>query len=196
MAFNGSGGWNRLYSWVTDAAAGIKIRADRMDAEMNDMCNNGLANCVTRNGQSPATANLPMGGFKHTGCANGSASTDYATIGQLQDSSTQLVSSGFSTGNFTQAAAVSGTWYTAISAATLAAISGPSLWMVTVSSQNTASAIYAIDVPTTASPMSTAAQIQAGTYAAGQIDGSGNFQVKQTAGSPQTINAVWLRIGT
>lgn len=82
MAFNGSGIFNRLYTWVNDAAAAVKIRADRMDNEMNGFAT-GLTNCVTRDGQSPATANLPMGGFKHTGVADAAAVTEYAAFGQL-----------------------------------------------------------------------------------------------------------------
>ena len=82
LSFNGSGVFNRLYTWVNDAAAAVKIRADRMDNEMNGFAT-GLTNCVTRDGQSPATANLPMGGFKHTGVAAASSSTEYATFGQL-----------------------------------------------------------------------------------------------------------------
>lgn len=64
MPFNGSNGtFNRLYSWTADAAANIKILASRMDAEMNGFAA-GLSNCVTRDGQSPPSADLPMGGKK------------------------------------------------------------------------------------------------------------------------------------
>lgn len=82
MAFNGSGVFVRLYNWVNDAAANIKIRADRMDAEFNGIAT-GLTNCVTKDGQTTVTANLPMGGFKHTGVANASSATEYAAYGQL-----------------------------------------------------------------------------------------------------------------
>jgi len=37
---------------------------------------NGFANCVTRDGQSPALANIPMGGFKITGLAAGTTNGD------------------------------------------------------------------------------------------------------------------------
>lgn len=37
MAFNGSGVFQRLYSWVTDRDAGTKINSTRMDAEMDGM---------------------------------------------------------------------------------------------------------------------------------------------------------------
>lgn len=56
-----------------------------MDADTNDITGNGLSNCVTRDGQSAATANLPMGGFKHTGIADGTARNQYTSLGQLQD---------------------------------------------------------------------------------------------------------------
>lgn len=81
MPFNGSGTFIRLYSWVTDAANGIKIRADRMDNETNGIAT-GLSTCVTRDGQSPATSNLPMGGFKHTNVADATDSAEYLAAGQ------------------------------------------------------------------------------------------------------------------
>lgn len=84
MAFNGTGTFVRIYSWATDKANGIKIRADRMDAETDGIAT-GLSTCVTRDGQSPATANLPMGTFKHTGVAVASARTDYLRASQTQD---------------------------------------------------------------------------------------------------------------
>lgn len=80
MAYNGSGVFNRLYRWANDAAANIKISSSRMDAEMDGMAI-GLSTALTRDGQSTPTANLPMGGFKHTGAGAPVASTDYATKG-------------------------------------------------------------------------------------------------------------------
>lgn len=77
-----AGVFDRLYSWASDKLAGIKIRADRMDAEFDNV-KSGLENCVTRDGQNLPSADLPMGGFKHTGVAAGSASDEYATYGQL-----------------------------------------------------------------------------------------------------------------
>lgn len=83
MPFNGSGVFNRLYSWVQDAINGIKIRADRMDNEMNGMAT-GLTDCVTRDGQSPALADLPMAGFRHTGVGDANADDQYASLGQTK----------------------------------------------------------------------------------------------------------------
>jgi hypothetical protein len=79
MAFNGSGTFVRLYNWVTDAANGIFVRADRMDAEMDGMAT-GLSTCLTKDGQTTPTANIPMGGFKITGLGQGTGNTDAASV--------------------------------------------------------------------------------------------------------------------
>jgi hypothetical protein len=70
--------------WTGDAASGIGIEAGRHDTQDNDFAT-GINTCLTKDGQNTPTANLPMGGFKHTGVANGSARTDYAAVGQVQD---------------------------------------------------------------------------------------------------------------
>ncbi len=84
MAFNGSGVFNRVYNWVTDKVNGIPITASRMDAEMDGMAT-GLSTCITRDGQTTITANIPMASHKFTGLAVGNAKTDSITIGQVQD---------------------------------------------------------------------------------------------------------------
>ena len=93
MAFNGSGVFNRLYNWVNDATANIKIRADRMDAEFNGIAT-GLSNCVTKDGQTTVTANLPMSGFNHTGVAVASARTEYSRFDQVQDGKSNWADAG------------------------------------------------------------------------------------------------------
>ncbi len=84
MSWNGVGVFNRIYSWAADKAAAIDITASRFDTQENDFTANGFANCLTRDGQGSATANLPMNTFRHTGAGAGVATTDYATMGQLQ----------------------------------------------------------------------------------------------------------------
>lgn len=93
MAFNGSGVFQRLYNWVNDAAASIKIRADRMDAEMDGFAT-GLSTCITKDGQTTITANLPMSTYRHTGVGAASSRTDYARFDQLQDGKTNWVAAG------------------------------------------------------------------------------------------------------
>ena len=82
MPYNGLGVFNRVYSWVQDAANGVFVDATRTDTDSDDIAD-GLTNCVTRDGQSPPTANLPMGGYKWTGMGNGSDNTDSITYGQV-----------------------------------------------------------------------------------------------------------------
>lgn len=84
MAFNGSGVFARLYNWVNDANAGIKIKSDRMDAEMNGFAT-GLSTAICKDGQTVITANLPMAGFRHTGVGNASLTNHYAAAGQVQN---------------------------------------------------------------------------------------------------------------
>jgi len=43
-----------------------------------------LSTCITKDGQTTLTANIPMAGFKLTGLGVGTASTDSATLGQVQ----------------------------------------------------------------------------------------------------------------
>jgi len=57
-----------------------------MDDEMDGFAT-GLSTCITKDGQTTPTANMPMGNFKHTGVADGSALTEYAAAGQVQDGS-------------------------------------------------------------------------------------------------------------
>lgn len=82
MPFSGTGVFTRVYQWVQDAANGIFVDATRTDTDSNDIAA-GLTNCVTRDGQSPWTANIPAGGFKITGLANGGNNTDSVNYGQV-----------------------------------------------------------------------------------------------------------------
>lgn len=61
MPFDGSGNFNRVMNWVSDAAAAIKIVATRHDQE-DDNFASGLSNTLTKDGQSQPTANIPMNG--------------------------------------------------------------------------------------------------------------------------------------
>ena len=78
--WNGSGTFSRTHDWTDDQGNGILIRADRHDENDVDFVN-GINNCVTKDGQNSATADLPMGTNKHTGVGNGSARTHYGAIG-------------------------------------------------------------------------------------------------------------------
>lgn len=83
MAFNGTGVFERVHNWVSDKNANVDVTASRMDAE-DDGFATGLSNCITKDGQTTITANLPMAGFKHTGVGDASSSDQYAAYGQMQ----------------------------------------------------------------------------------------------------------------
>src|SRR6185436_17939472 len=78
MPFNGSGVFQRVRNWVADAAAGIKIRADYHDAE-DDGFASGLTNCITKDGQTVVTQNIPFNNKRITGLADPVNPQDAAT---------------------------------------------------------------------------------------------------------------------
>ena len=75
MAYNGSGTFTRLYNWVTDRTNAIKIRADRMDAEMDGMAS-GLSNVICKDGQTTLTGDIPFSNRKLTGLGNATLAAD------------------------------------------------------------------------------------------------------------------------
>lgn len=81
---------NGVYSgddvWNSDKGAGVKIITSRHDYHDEDIAN-GINTCLTKDGTNTATANLPMGGFRHTNPGVAAAYTDYARASQVQDGS-------------------------------------------------------------------------------------------------------------
>lgn len=59
MAFNGSGAYQRIHSWVADRDAAVKITASRMDAE-DDSFATGLSSVICKDGQTTTTARIPL----------------------------------------------------------------------------------------------------------------------------------------
>jgi hypothetical protein len=84
MAFNGTGTFVRLYNWVTDKTNSVPITASRTDSEMDGFAT-GLSNCITKDGQTVLTYNIPMASHKLTELSVGSARTDSISVGQVQD---------------------------------------------------------------------------------------------------------------
>jgi hypothetical protein len=81
MPRNGSGTYTRPQS---DYVPGTTILATSVNSDLNDMAQ-ALTASIARDGQTTPTGNLPMGNFRHTGVADGSARTDYAALGQVQN---------------------------------------------------------------------------------------------------------------
>ena len=86
MSWNGAGAYllNPLYSPEVN---GTIIDALRYNGLTTDIAT-GISNTIAKDGQNVPTANLPMGGFKHTGAADGAGLGDYVTIRQLADTTT------------------------------------------------------------------------------------------------------------
>lgn len=83
MPRNGSGTMVRAAATAIVTGTTItKTWGDAMAADYVDALTASIAN----DGQTPVLADLPMGGFKHTGVDDATARTDYAAAGQVQDS--------------------------------------------------------------------------------------------------------------
>ena len=89
MSFNGSGTFV-INSAGQPVVANTVISATTFNALTADLAN-GLSTCITKDGQTTPTANIPMGGFKITNLATGTAATDAATVAQIQSNGAALV---------------------------------------------------------------------------------------------------------
>ena len=84
MSFNGSGTFV-INSTGQPVVTGTVISSTAFNALTADLAT-GLSTTLTKDGQTTATANIPMGSFKFTGLSAGSAATDSANIAQVQNS--------------------------------------------------------------------------------------------------------------
>lgn len=79
MARDGAGNFSLPYP---DFVAGTTIESAQVDANNSDIAT-AITASIAKDGQTVPTANLPMGGFKHTGVAVASSLTDYARADQV-----------------------------------------------------------------------------------------------------------------
>jgi hypothetical protein len=90
MAYNGSGVFQLVAG--NPVITGTTISSTWANNTLSDIANNGLTNCLTKDGQQTPTANIPLGGFKITGLGNGTTLTDAATLGQVQNNGAAVLS--------------------------------------------------------------------------------------------------------
>ena len=91
MAYNGSGTF-LINSTGQPVVANTVISATVFNALTADLAS-GLTNCITKDGQSTPTANIPMGSNKITSLAVGTLANDAATLGQVQSTAAKLIGS-------------------------------------------------------------------------------------------------------
>lgn len=81
-------------------STGTTISSTWANTTLTDIAT-ALSNSIAKDGQTVATANLPMGTFKHTNVGNASARNHYAAAGQVQDFSLQTLGSVSGTNTIT-----------------------------------------------------------------------------------------------
>lgn len=83
----GGGVFTRTYgstAWQTDASNNVGIVADRHDTNDQDLAD-GINACINKAGGNTPTADLPMGGYKHTNLSAGTAAAPTFCAGNDQD---------------------------------------------------------------------------------------------------------------
>lgn len=85
MSFNGSGSFTPPASDFPAVALTL-IESAKFNAVINDIAT-GLSTVICKDGQTTITANLPMGGFRHTGVGAATASGQYGRVNEIQDGS-------------------------------------------------------------------------------------------------------------
>jgi hypothetical protein len=94
MPWNGAGQYVLPYDWTQDAANGLPISSTKMMAQENDI-GTGMENCITRDNQTPPTANISWAGFKITSLANPTNAFDAANKGYVDAGAVSATSGTF-----------------------------------------------------------------------------------------------------
>lgn len=110
--WDGNGNVTVTYDFTDQRDLGTNILASQVDQNMTDIVD-AIENAIAKDGQNAATANLPMGGFRHTGVGNASARNHYLATGQFQDQSVIWATAGGTADAITLAPSPAITSYTA-----------------------------------------------------------------------------------
>jgi len=131
MSFNGSGTF-LINTTGQPVVPNTVISASAFNTLTADLAN-GLTNCITKDGQTTITANIPMNSFKFTGLAAGSVGSDSANLSQIQSGAASVVT-------------VSGTnAYTGVMSPTIIAYAAGNTFTFVVPNTNTTSCTLNID---------------------------------------------------
>jgi hypothetical protein len=110
MARNGSGTYTLPAG--NPVVTGTTISSTWANNTLNDL-GNAMTASLAYDGQTVPVANLPMGGYLHTGVANATARTNYAASGQVQDGTLTYLTSVSGTDTITALAPLSMNTYVA-----------------------------------------------------------------------------------
>lgn len=110
MARNGSGTYSLPAG--NPVVTGTVISSTWANTTLNDI-SNALTASLAYDGQTTPVANLPMGGYIHTGVGNAALRTSYPSAGQVQDGTLTYLTSISGTDTITAAAPISMTAYVA-----------------------------------------------------------------------------------
>ena len=110
MARNGSGTYTLPAG--NPVTTGTTISSTWANNTLNDL-GSALTASLAYDGQTTPVANLPMGGYIHTGVGNATARTNYASAAQVQDSTLTYLTSISGTDTITAIAPVSMSAYAA-----------------------------------------------------------------------------------
>jgi hypothetical protein len=131
MSFNGTGTFV-INSSGQPVVSSTVISATVFNALTADLAT-GLSTCITKDGQTTPTNNIPMGGFKITGLGAGTVGGDAVRLSQLQAGTAQLL-------------AVSGTdTLTALGTPTLTAYATGNTFYFVAAATNTTSVTLNVD---------------------------------------------------
>lgn len=106
MPFDGSGNYVPIAAPDFPAVAGTTIRSSQYNNQINDIAA-ALSDCLTRSGQSTASADQPMGGKKHLNVAAAALRTQYARAAEAQDGTLTYLTSVAGTDTITAVAPLS-----------------------------------------------------------------------------------------
>ena len=111
MSYNGSGTFV-INSAGTPYVSGTVISSTAANALNADLAT-GLTTCLTKDGQTTPTANIPLGGFKITNLGAGTVASDAARLSQVQNSTTTTLITAAGTDTITGTVTPTLTAYTA-----------------------------------------------------------------------------------
>jgi len=174
--------------WTGDASLGIGIEAGRHDTQDNDFAS-GIDNCIAKDGQNFATADLPMNTKKHTNVGNASARNHYAAAGQVQDGS--FVWLGTTGGTSTA--------FTVTATPTIIALTTGAQYVFKANAANGAAATLKIDGTTATVMQRQGTALVGNEFKANDIvsvvyDGT-NFQITNIATAPLYVDRTNGRVG-